>query len=347
MKTLAFFNNKGGVGKTSLVQHLSWMFAELGVNVVAIDLDPQSNLTSSFLEDETLIELWGAGQSSRTILGLIQPLLDRLGDIKPPEVTAVDSRIGLIPGDLGLSLFEDRLAETWGRCFDDNPANAADAFRVTTAFYRIMEQAARQNEAQIVLIDVGPNLGAINRAALISADHVVIPLAADLFSLQGLRNLGPTLRDWRYGWEERKKRARNLPSLNLRIPSGEMDPAGYVVMQPSVRENYPVAAYRKWIARIPEVYYLEVLGRPAFEGAPNSDPMALATLKNYRSLAPMAQESRKPIFALKPADGAIGGHAAAVQDCHRAFRQLAERIAKACGFSLPSKRTGKSREIIT
>ena len=139
MKTLAFFNNKGGVGKTSLVYHLSWMFAEMGVDVVAIDLDPQSNLTSSFLEDDQLIELWDAGPSSRTIRGLIQPLLDRLGDIGPSDPIEIDRRIGLIPGDLGLSLFEDRLAETWGRCFDDNTANASDAFRVTTAFYRIME----------------------------------------------------------------------------------------------------------------------------------------------------------------------------------------------------------------
>jgi cellulose biosynthesis protein BcsQ len=338
MKTIAFFNNKGGVGKSSLVYHLSWMFAELGVDVVAVYLDPQSNLTSSFLEDEMLIELWDADASTRTILGLIQPLLDRLGDIGSPEVIEVDSRIGLVPGNLGLSLFEDRLAETWGRCFDDNQANAADAFRVTTAFHRIMEQAARQHAADLVLIDVGPNLGAINRAALVSADHVVIPLAADLFSLQGLRNLGPTLRSWRSGWEERKKRACSPPGLKLRIPSGAMNPAGYVVMQPSVRENYPVAAYRRWIARIPKVYHVEVLGRPESEDVITPDPMALATLKNYRSLAPMAQEARKPMFALKPADGAIGGHASAVQACYRAFRQLAERIATACGFDSLLKR---------
>jgi chromosome partitioning protein len=338
VKALAFFNNKGGVGTTSLVYHLSWMFAELGVDVVAIDLDPQSNLTSSFLEDEPLIELWDGGSSKRTIRGLIQPLLERLEDIGSPEPIEVDSRIGLIPGDLGLSLFEDRLAETWGRCFDDNTANASDAFRVTTAFYRIMEHAARQRGADLVLIDVGPNLGAINRSALVSADHVVIPLAADLFSLQGLRNLGPTLRDWRDGWEERKRhRSRRLPNLDLSIPSGKMNPAGYVVMQPSVRENYPVAAYRRWINRIPRVYYKEVLERPETDIVPDPDPMALATLKNYRSLAPMAQEAHKPMFALKPADGAIGGHGAAVQASHRAFRELAERIAMACDFTLPSR----------
>jgi chromosome partitioning protein len=255
VKTLAFFNSHGRAGKTSLVYHLSWMFAELGVEVVAIDLDPQSNLTSSFLEDEQLLELWETGQSSRTIRGLIQPLLDRLGDIGSPDPIEIDRRIGLVPGDLGLSLFEDRLAETWGRCFDDNMANASDAFRVTTAFYRIMDQAARQRAADLVLIDVGPNLGAINRAALVSADHIVIPLAADLFSLQGLRNLGPTLRSWREGWEDRKAhQSRRLPKLDLSIPSGQMNPAGYVVMRPSVRENYPVAAYRRWIERIPRVY---------------------------------------------------------------------------------------------
>jgi cellulose biosynthesis protein BcsQ len=345
MKTLAFFNNKGGVGKTSLVYHLSWMFAEMGVDVVAIDLDPQSNLTSSFLDDDQLIELWDTGRSSRTIRGLIQPLLDRLGDIGTTDPIEIDRRIGLIPGDLGLSLFEDRLAETWGRCFDDNTANASDAFRVTTAFYRIMEHAARHRNADLVLIDVGPNLGAINRAALVSADHVVIPLAADLFSLQGLRNLGPTLRSWRAGWEDRKMhRSRRLPNLDLTIPSGEMDPVGYVVMQPSVRENYPVAAYRRWIERIPKVYYKEVLEHLEADGVPTPDPMALATLKNYRSLAPMAQEAHKPMFALKPADGAIGGHAAAVQACYRAFRDLAERIAAACDFSLPSLQRARRRE---
>ena len=85
MKTLAFFNNKGGVGKTSLAYHMSWMFAELGVNVVTIDLDPQSNLTSSFLDETTLEELWEQEPSARTILGAIQPLLDRMGDFSRPR----------------------------------------------------------------------------------------------------------------------------------------------------------------------------------------------------------------------------------------------------------------------
>ena len=49
MKSITFFNNKGGVGKTSLIYHLAWMFAERGIKVLAVDLDPQANLTSMFL----------------------------------------------------------------------------------------------------------------------------------------------------------------------------------------------------------------------------------------------------------------------------------------------------------
>ena len=57
--------------------------------------------------------------------------------------------------------------------------------------------------ADIILADVGPNLGAINRSALIASDYIIVPLGADLFSLQGLRNLGPSLNQWREDWNKR------------------------------------------------------------------------------------------------------------------------------------------------
>ena len=64
---------------------------------------------------------------------------------------------------------------------------AGDGFRVVTAFYRLMKSAAEQCGSELVLIDVGPNIGAMNRAALVAADFVVIPLGADLFSLQAFQ----------------------------------------------------------------------------------------------------------------------------------------------------------------
>ncbi|MEI8082994.1 MAG: AAA family ATPase [Actinomycetes bacterium] len=328
MKTIAFFNNKGGVGKTSLVYHLAWMYSDLGLRVLAADLDPQANLTSMFLDEDGLESLWPEGTPGRTILAPLLPLLEGEGGIADPHVEDI-AGIGLLAGDLALSGFEDELSQQWPYCLEGK----ARAFRVIGAFHQILARAAQLREADIVLIDVGPNLGAINRAALIAANYVAIPLAPDLFSLKGLQNLGPRLREWRSGWTERLKKG----PAGLDLPQGQIDPLGYVVMQHAVRLDRPVKAYAKWMARIPGVYREAVLG----EASPQSgvtiarDPHCLSTLKHYRSLMPLAQEAHKPMFFLKPADGAIGGHGQAVQDCYRDFRTLALEVAKRAGVTLP------------
>lgn len=320
MKTIAFFNNKGGVGKTSLVYHLAWMFADKGLRVLTVDLDPQANLTTMFLTEERLEELWTGDKNPHTILGAILPIQKGIGDIKTPHVEEIDRNLGLVPGDLSLSLFEDKLSESWPKCLDNDEAS----FRRITAFYRIVEQGASA-DTDIALIDVGPNLGAINRTALIASDFVCMPLAPDLFSLQGLKNLGPTLRTWRSGWTERLKKAPH----DVSMPKGTMSPLGYIVMQHSIRDSRPVKAYQKWMDRIPGVFREAVLEQSP-QNAPDvmDDPHNLALLKNYRSLMPMAMDAHKPMFFLKPSDGAIGAHTYAVKDCYKDFLGLAKKIAK-------------------
>ena len=329
MKTIAFFNNKGGVGKTSLVYHLSWMYADLGLNVVAADLDPQANLTSMFLDDERLDELWSETSPRKTVHGALQPLLEGTGDIVVPDLEEPTPGLGLIVGDLSLSTAEDELSSQWSGCLD----RKARAFRVLSALWRILDMAATQTEATLVLVDVGPSLGAFNRAALVAADYVVVPLAPDLYSLKGLRNLGPTLRLWQEQWSER--RPRN-PIQDIETPVGSMTPIGYVLMQHAVRLDRPVKAYARWMERIPRIYAQAVKDSPdPMTMTTESDPDCLATLRHFRSLMPLAQEARKPMFALKPADGAIGGHSNAVSSCYRDFRELAVAIAERAGVPLP------------
>jgi len=254
MNTVAFFNNKGGVGKTSLVYHLSWSFSDMGIPVLAVDLDPQANLTAMFLEDERLEDIWpDVEDHPSTIYGAVRPILRGTGDIASLDMEPITPKLGLIPGDLRLSTFEDKLSDAWPRCHNDDEA----AFRAMTAFHRLMEQAA-SGFAELILIDVGPNLGAINRAALIAAEYVCLPLAPDLYSLQGLRNLGPALTSWRKTWDSLKPRARELS-----MPSGKMGPAGYVVMQHGMRDNRPVKAYQRWMNKIPAAYRNSVLGELA------------------------------------------------------------------------------------
>ncbi len=68
---------------------------------------------------------------------------------------------------------------------------------------------------------------------------------------------------------------------------------------------------------------------------PRRQLASLAWLKDYHSLMAMAQEARKPVFQLKPSDGAIGGHQQAVSTAYGDFRKLAEVIANRIGLDIP------------
>lgn len=326
MKTIAFFNNKGGVGKTSLVYHLAWMYAERGLNVLAADLDPQANLTGIALTEDSLESLF-ASEPRPTVYSAIAPIKRGVGDLADVAPVKLGSRLYLLLGDLALSEFEDDLSQNWSKCLDRDER----AFRVTTAIYRAVREAGLRQNADVALIDVGPNLGALNRTAMIAADVIVVPVAPDLFSVQGLENVGPRLRSWRDEWQERLVRAPSeIPKVDL--PSGLMEPIGYVVSRHTIRADRPVKAYQRWIDRLPEVYAKSVLGKAKFTSHVETDSNLLARLKDYRSLMPIAQEKNKPMFLLKPADGAIGGHQTAVASCYQDFLQLARKIASRAGL---------------
>lgn len=318
--TVAFFNNKGGVGKTTLVYHLAHMFVELGSRVLLVDLDPQSNLTAMCLTEERLEALWSdEGHHPESVLGCLRPIMRGLGDLAEPHVEEMRPGLGLIPGDLGLSSFEDRLSDAWPRALDRDEA----AYRKLSAFHRMAQRGAATHGADLILIDVGPNLGAINRAALLAAEHVVTPLAPDLFSMQGLRNLGPTLVEWRRSWADRLDRS---PSRDLDLPRGRMNPLGYLIMQTGMRLSRPVKAYQRWVERMPVEYHRCLLGEGEAPRAAERDPYCLGVMRHYQSLMPLAQDARKPMFDLKPADGAIGSHTKAVSRCRQDFQALADRL---------------------
>lgn len=335
MISVALFNNKGGVGKTTLTYHLAHMLQRLGHRVLAVDLDPQSNLTAAFLDEDELGDLWQeevrpdwplvegqqklllrADRDSVTVASAVAPIMRGLGDVHFGDPVMITDGLWLVPGDLNLSAFEDKLSAAWPNSLIGDHA----ALRTTTAFHRLIRDAGRRVNADIALLDVGPNLGAINRAALLAADAVLMPLAADLFSLRGLRNLGPALREWRRIWQ-----STVLPDVppDIAAPSGTMKPIGYVVMQPKMRLDRPVKAYQRWLDRVPVVFSASVLDGIDEQAGQSYE---IATLRNYQSLMPLAHDARKPMFDLRPADGALGSTQTLVQRCQQDFRQLSENL---------------------
>jgi cellulose biosynthesis protein BcsQ len=297
---VAFFNCKQGVGTTSLVYHLAWMFSDLQVTVLAVDMDPQANFTTAFIGDAM------PGSVHNQTLGISDSLAH-----------VVNERLILAPNDLQTAAYEEEFAIGWQRALDGDE----QSFGVVCRPWHFMRTLARICGAQLILVDLGPNLSAMNRAGLIAADHVVIPLTPDSLSVIGLDILGSTLRKWREDWRERLARS---PAKDMELPAGEMRTLGYVVQQPGSARS----TIENWINWIPEYYRKSILDVPLTTGVSIlNDPEKLAVFRPYRTLLEMAQEARKPMFHLKPADGALGAHLQSAQDARKDFEALARGIA--------------------
>lgn len=337
MKSFVLFNNKGGVGKTTLTFNIAHMMARKGWRVAVLDYDPQCNLTAIFLDEEQLVSCWQAdGREGATVAACLEPVRRGKGDVVPPKLVEIEATPGLwlLPGHLSLSRFEQTLAVEWTQTMGTNNERALD---VTTALDLLSNIAAERVSADIVLIDVGPSLGALNRSALLACDHVIVPLAPDLFSLQGLENVGPTLREWRSDWQT--TRDRHLAGrTQVDYPPHAFTPLGYIMQQHLARVDRPVSAHAQWAEQIPGFFREKVLGEPP---APrrvrlDRDQYCIARIKHFASLVPYAQQSRKPMFDLRRADGISGGQSQAVTSCRTEFEHLVEEIARRADIPRPA-----------
>lgn len=331
MKTIALFNGRSGAGKTLLAYHLAWMFHHVGARVVIADLDPQADSTSAFLETERCEEVF-ISQLRQTIAGAID-VASRSDDFEGPHVENIEEveEIGLIPGDPTLAGWEDRFARAWYACLDTDPSNVVDALRLTTAIERALKKAGNERNADVLLLDLASNLGAINRAALLAADAVVIPLAPDLASTLALPTLGNALTEWQKQWDERRT---NPHASGLSLPSGSRSTLGYVVVQPAIPWRKEASSHDHQANRIARAFHQDVIGDAVPAG---SDPSCLAWLRHVRGLFNLHKEAHKPMFDLKAADGAIGSYAYAVKDVYSAFEKLTREIANRAGVVLPKR----------
>jgi chromosome partitioning protein len=326
---IVFFNNKGGVGKTSLVYNLAWMYAGLGVKVIAADLDHQANLTVLALGEEGAEGLWTQQGGPATIYGSVQPLFEGTGDIEPCHVVPVSDDLGLIPGDLALSSLEDELSSQWAEC----AAGQRRAFQLTTAFGRALRDAADRTCAKLVLVDTAPAFGAINRAALSTADHVVIPVSLDQLLPHNMKLLGKTLQQWRRTWNTWLD--RSPAAMQLALPIGGLNPLGYVVTRPNVFRGQMWRRDALWMDRLPALFHEAVLGTDSnIYPRVDDDPYFLGLVRNYHSLMAIAHEAHRPVFLLRPADGAMGAHQAAVVTAWDNFMGIARKIASCVGLEL-------------
>jgi chromosome partitioning protein len=160
-RVIAFANQKGGVAKTTTTLNLAVAFQERGLRVLAIDLDPQGNLTMSQGLNPDEIE--------RSMFDVLVHRLPIEEIVHRAEVDVAVSSIDLAGAELALSSMIGR--------------------------ERALEKAllAARDRYDYILIDTPPSLGLLTINALVAASGVIVPVQCEYLSLRGLVQLENTL----------------------------------------------------------------------------------------------------------------------------------------------------------
>lgn len=256
-KIISIFNNKGGVGKTTLTFHFAHALAGLGHRVLLVDLDPQCNLSIYSMSVKDIQEIWdlenpyidepGFGESrksatpkefkalcseTRTIHFILKAAEEGTGELEQlPPPHALAPNLDLIPGRLTLHMFEEMVARRWSDAFIGQPL----AIRTISEIRRVIQEYATLRGYDFAIIDTSPSLGPLNKLILSTVDAFLIPCAPDLFSLYGVRNIGNSIMRWRNEWKTlysliAESRRPHLPTRTIKF-------LGYTIYNAKLRSG--------------------------------------------------------------------------------------------------------------
>ena len=321
MRSVAFFNNKGGVGKTTLLCNVAAYIAlHHGKKVCVVDADPQCNATQYFFDDDA-IEFLYSDEAAFTIFNVLEPLslgegYSELISVRRAERFGVD----VIPGDPRLALTEDLLARDWG----DAKGGDLRGIRTSLVFSQLLEQL---HDYDYVLFDVSPSLGALNRSIMLSSDYFISPVSLDIFSLKAFENIALWIEGWWQEWERglaNVRRKESIPSFRYSKP----DFIGYVTQsylakRDSQGQRRAVQAYESIRRQIDGVIKKHRLA----DNLPDK-LFEIGTVPNLFSLVPMSQSNHTPIFGLTASDGVVGAHFSKVKDSLEIFGKVSSQFLK-------------------
>ena len=212
MKSIGFFNNKGGVGKTTLICNLASSLAiNKSLKILVIDADPQCNASAYLLPEEELESIL-LDDEHNSLDSFYESI--RRGQGYPEQLPSIVRserfKLDLIVGDPKLSIREDLLATDWASTRNGEPRG----FQTT---YAIKELISRLTDYDFVLVDMGPSLGALNRSVLLAVDYFLMPLSVDIFSLMAVENIIKSFDNWKSSLEDAIRRHNIAEGNNFQI----------------------------------------------------------------------------------------------------------------------------------
>lgn len=194
---ISIFNNKGGVGKTTLTWNIADMLAEKGKRVLLVDFDPQCNLSIAVLGGEHFKELVSDSATPQTVRSFLQGYLQNTGPgpVKIHEGPHTNKNVKILAGDFWLNVYSDSLSV-------GNDLLTGNGIAKFTAL-RTLEAKLRE-EGEIfdyVLIDLPPSFGGLVRSALYSSNYLIVPCTSDTFSEYCIGLISQMLPQFIADWE--------------------------------------------------------------------------------------------------------------------------------------------------
>lgn len=321
MKTIAMFNNKGGVGKTTLTCNLCAYIAKMGKKVVLIDADPQCNSTIYCFTDELFEEVYYK-KEGYTIYNVIKPVNQGIGYASEIKLYQLEKfGFDFLAGDPQLALFEDTLASDWSAAL----SGGERGIRTTLTFAYLTKKF---EDYDYVFFDMGPSLGAINRSILLACDFFITPMSSDIFSILAIENIGKTIKNWRDMFKEGFERCPEKELKEIFSPVSCIQFLGYVTQQYTSKTvdgiRRPVQAFERILANVPSTIKRELIDVVNKNDKTYDIDYELGTIPNFNSIIPLSQSAHRPAFELSSVDGIVGAHFAKVKD----FRDVMEKITK-------------------
>lgn len=330
------FNNKGGVGKTTLTCNLAAYFSMKKMQrVLVVDCDPQCNATQLIMGEVFATEFyWNSDYEPpiTTIRDILSPIEDGDSeisrDIRPILGSKNRFNVDLIPGHPGFSIVEDRLGAAWHELL------GGDIGGIRKNNWNTDFCAQVTGRYDLVFFDLGPSLGSINRSVLIGCDQFVTPMGADIFSILGVKNIANWIGHWSDLYENsiRLSEQRNPGRLgNYNINSSPSVLNGYLgyTMQQYITKSKqgirrPTKAYEQIINSVPGIIG-ESLGG-LFGANISLDTAKLGDIPHLYSLIPLAQSVASPILDLKSSDGLVGAQYKQREEYEKIISGIAENL---------------------
>jgi cellulose biosynthesis protein BcsQ len=292
---LTIYNHKGGVGKTTLSVNIGAALAEMGFRVLLIDSDPQCNLTSYFLPDDVVDDLLDTSDQpdGRTLWTALKPVVngtEPVREVEPYELPI--DRLFLVPGDIRLSEFEQLLGDAW----TDSFKRRIGGLRSTTALSTLASLLIETHKFDVVMYDTGPNIGPLNRVIVLDCDHLVVPVACDLFSVRALSTLGQTLKSWIVDWQT----IASLAPDDIELLPGKPRFMGYIPQRFKVYGRTMAQAPTYYLRKVQKqigsdvVKVLRKVG-PRLVPSAGVDPR-IGQVQEFSSLAQLAQRQGLPLW---------------------------------------------------